>query len=132
MSGRISLEDFIKPSDLGLPAPPRSTDNLTEPFSVLSQLQEGIELIKYWEGLELTAYPDPATNGKPYTIGYGCTRHNDGTPIQPGESITQQQAEQMLMQQLEQDFLPDLQTVPYWSEMAPHHLKWHLIKRVLS
>lgn len=33
----------------------------------------GIELIKAWEGVRLTAYPDPATGGEPWTIGYGHT-----------------------------------------------------------
>lgn len=32
-------------------------------------------IVKEFEGLKLVAYPDPATKGKPYTIGYG---HTDG------------------------------------------------------
>lgn len=39
----------------------------------------GIDLIKEFEGLKLKAYPDPATGGKPYTIGYGHTG-SDVTP----------------------------------------------------
>ena len=115
MSGNISLNDFITPSDLGLAEPPSSSDT---PLSEVAQLQEGIELIKRWEGLELQAYPDPATNGAPYTIGYGCTRHNDGTPVQLGETVTTAEAEAMLSHQIEKDFLPSLQTIPYWAEMS--------------
>jgi lysozyme len=92
----------------------------SDPPREITQLTEGIELIKRWEGLELNAYPDPATNGEPYTIGYGCTRHNDGTPIQRGETITTEQATSMLIHQIEQDFLPSLQRIPHWSEMMPY------------
>src|SRR5690606_40537603 len=30
---------------------------------------KGLDLIKRFEGLSLTAYPDPGTGGKPWTIG---------------------------------------------------------------
>ncbi len=119
MSGKISLDNFIKPSDLGLPDPDPNQLPASPP-SDIAQVKAGIDLIKRWEGLELTAYPDPATQAEPYTIGYGRTRHDDGTPIRPGETVTQQQAESMLMKQIERDFLPALQTVPHWSAMAPH------------
>lgn len=33
----------------------------------------GIALIKSFEGCKLTAYPDPATGGDPWTIGWGTT-----------------------------------------------------------
>ena len=50
--------------------------------------QTGIELLKKFEGLRLKAYPDPATGGKPWTIGYGCT-----TDVYEGLVITEQEAE---------------------------------------
>jgi lysozyme len=53
--------------------------------------QKGIDLIKSSEGLRLTAYPDPATGGEPWTIGYGTTRG-----VKPGMKITAEQAEQYL------------------------------------
>lgn len=53
--------------------------------------QAGIDLIKEFEGIELTAYPDPASGGEPYTIGYG---HTGG--VLPGERITEQKAEELL------------------------------------
>lgn len=58
MSGNISLNDFIKPSDLGLPD--SEGNRPSEPPAEITQLTEGIELIKRWEGLELNAYPDPS------------------------------------------------------------------------
>lgn len=57
--------------------------------------RRGLELIKRYEGLELRAYPDPGTGGRPYTIGYGTTRI-DGQPIVPGMTITEQEAERYL------------------------------------
>jgi lysozyme len=53
--------------------------------------QRGIDLIKSSEGLRLTAYPDPATGGEPWTIGYGTTRG-----VKPGMKITATQAEEYL------------------------------------
>ena len=32
---------------------------------------EGRKVTKYFESLKLRTYPDPATGGKPWTIGYG-------------------------------------------------------------
>jgi lysozyme len=52
----------------------------------------GIELIKRFEGLRLKAYLCPA--GKP-TIGYG---HTEG--VKPGQTITEEEAEQLLREDL--------------------------------
>jgi lysozyme len=45
--------------------------------------------IKGYEGCELHAYPDPATGGAPWTIGYGAT----GPGITKGTVWTQEQAD---------------------------------------
>lgn len=50
-------------------------------------------LIKEFEGLDLSAYLDPA--GIP-TIGYGTTIYPDGRPVKLGDTIAQQQAEEYL------------------------------------
>ena len=34
---------------------------------------EALTLIRQWEGCRLSAYPDPASGGEPWTIGYGHT-----------------------------------------------------------
>jgi lysozyme len=39
----------------------------------LSPSKACIDLIKEFEGVRLKSYPDPATGGKPYTIGVGHT-----------------------------------------------------------
>lgn len=53
--------------------------------------QKGIDLIKSFEGLKLEAYPDPATGGAPWTVGYGTT-----SGVRKGMVITKAQAESML------------------------------------
>ena len=57
--------------------------------------ENGKNLIKQSEGLRLKSYPDPATGGKPYTVGYGTTVIN-GKPVQLGLTITKEQAEEYL------------------------------------
>jgi GH24 family phage-related lysozyme (muramidase) len=71
--------------------------------------KDGIELIKHFEGLarlrrdgRIEAYPDPASGGDPWTIGYGTT----GPDIKPGLVWTRQQCEDRLindMRVFEQD-----------------------------
>lgn len=56
----------------------------------------GLAMIKRFESLELRAYPDPGTGGKPWTIGWGTTIYPDGTPVAPGDSCTQAQAAEYL------------------------------------
>jgi lysozyme len=38
------------------------------------------------------SYPDPASGGIPWTIGYGSTYHSDGTSVQPNEVWTKDYA----------------------------------------
>ena len=52
----------------------------------------GWQLLKTWEGCILTAYPDPASGGDPWTIGYGHT----GPEVSPGLTISQAQADAWL------------------------------------
>lgn len=58
--------------------------------------RETIEHVKRWEGLKLTAYPDPGSrDGTPYTVGYGHT--SDGfMKVHRGLTITPKQAEDAL------------------------------------
>lgn len=57
--------------------------------------QAGIDAITRHEGLRLTAYPDPASGGDPWTIGYGHTRD-----VEKGQTITKHQAEVFLRDDL--------------------------------
>jgi lysozyme len=53
------------------------------------------DIEKQFEGCKLTAYPDPATGGEPWTIGYG---HTGG--VKQGDTITQAQADALLLADL--------------------------------
>lgn len=53
------------------------------------------QLVKGFEGLRLTAYPDPGTGGAPWTIGYG---HTYG--VYQGLTITEDQANAWLLEDL--------------------------------
>ena len=67
--------------------------------------QKGIDLIKHFEGCELNAYKCPAGV---WTIGYG---HIKG--VSEGMSITQEQADQMLLDELKEyeNYINELVTV---------------------
>ena len=54
--------------------------------------KEGAYLIKSFEGCKLKAYQCSA---KKWTIGYGNTFFEDGTPVVAGNAISQQKAEDM-------------------------------------
>lgn len=77
----------------------------------------GIKLIKEFEGCHLKAYPDPLSGNLPITIGWGSTRKKDGSLFKLGDTITQQEADELLYFQLRHEFLPSLSKIPYWNEM---------------
>ena len=66
----------------------------------------GTELLKYFEGCKLEAYQDSVGV---WTIGYGHTKG-----VFPGMTITQGQAEQMLLTELEEyeGYIENMVTVP--------------------
>lgn len=56
-------------------------------------------LVEKWEGYatkqadgSVKAYPDPATGGKPWTIGIGSTTDENGKPITPGTVWSRERA----------------------------------------
>src|SRR5450830_1421524 len=57
---------------------------------------DGIAVLQYFENCSLTAYPDPATGGAPWTIGWGHT----GPEVVPGLVWTQDQAAGQLVSDL--------------------------------
>lgn len=57
--------------------------------------ENGINLIKQFEGCRLTAYQDSVGV---WTIGYGWTQPVDGKPVAKGMVITQQKANDLLKQ----------------------------------
>ena len=58
--------------------------------------EQGVELIKRFEGLRLTAYKVAGANEKYYTIGYG----HYGKDVTPDMRITEEQATALLRQDL--------------------------------
>lgn len=56
---------------------------------------KGLLEIMQHEGVRLSAYPDPATGGAPWTIGVG---HTDG--VKPGDTCTWAQAMEWLRQDI--------------------------------
>jgi lysozyme len=82
----------------------------------------GIDLIKEFESCHLTAYPDPKTKGRPYTIGWGSTRKRDGSPFYLGEKITQKEADDLFDYQIETEFLPAIIKIPGYSSMTEEQI----------
>lgn len=61
--------------------------------------KNAIKIIKEFEGLRLKAYRDSI--GLP-TIGIGTIKYADGTPVKMGDTITEKQAEVLLLDHLEE------------------------------
>jgi lysozyme len=78
---------------------------------------QALNIIKEFEGFSSKAYYDPHTGALPITIGYGSTRKLDGTPFFIGETVTREEAENLLIYQLNKEFIPALQKIPHWNEM---------------
>ncbi|MEO5568875.1 MAG: lysozyme [Gemmatimonadaceae bacterium] len=66
----------------------------------------GLELLKHFEGWRSRAYPDPATGGKPWSIGYGFTKG-----VQPGDVMTLEEGEERLKHEVA-EFEDGLAVVP--------------------
>lgn len=80
-------------------------------------LSRGVELIKKFEACCLEAYFDPLTGNKPITIGWGCTKKRDGGEWKLGDRITQQEADELLFYQIQCNYLPSLEKIPFWREL---------------
>ena len=64
--------------------------------------ENGIEVLHYFEGCKLKAYPDPGTGGDPWTVGRGDT----GPDVVPGLVITQCEADARFVRRLSREFEP--------------------------
>jgi GH24 family phage-related lysozyme (muramidase) len=76
----------------------------------------GLDLIRNFEDFVDLAYPDPASGAEPWTIGYGFTIFN-GRPVQPGQTISRQEANAELQRQAQACANHLAGTIPYWSSM---------------
>ena len=61
--------------------------------------KQGIQLVKSFEGCFFNAYLCPA---KVWTIGYGSTKYPNGNAVKQGDKITQQEAETLLSDTLDE------------------------------
>ena len=99
--------------------------------------QEGIDLIKHFEGCELESY---RCSANVLTIGYGTTKN-----VVEGMKISQHQAEELLMKDLEEfeGYVEDLIDVPLeqnqfdalvaWTyNLGPTNLKNSSLRKVLN
>ena len=66
--------------------------NLTRGGTVIALL---VGLVGGFEGIRLTAYPDPATGGKPWTVCYG---HTEG--VRPGDRFSLAECKELLREDL--------------------------------
>ncbi|MBM5817836.1 MAG: lysozyme [Cyanobacteria bacterium K_Offshore_surface_m2_239] len=74
-------------------------------------------MIKEFEGFRDKAYPDPASGGDPWTIGYGFTRVNN-KPVVPGQMMSVAEADQLLSTMVGQCANNMSRRIPFWKEMA--------------
>ena len=99
--------------------------------------QEGIDLIKHFEGCELESY---RCSANVLTIGYGTTKN-----VVEGMKISQHQAEELLMKDLEEfeEYVEALIDVPLeqnqfdalvaWTyNLGPTNLKTSTLRKVLN
>ena len=87
------------------------------PVKAASMWQQSSALIREYEGFESTAYPDPATGDKPWTLGWGFTSLNDAL-IKKGDSISREDADQLLDSWIETKVVPALaRSVPGWKSL---------------
>jgi lysozyme len=92
---------------------------LSEPAkqNPLTDYRNAVALIKQFEGCRLTAYPDPLTGGKPWTIGYGSTRNTDRNIWQKGDTITQEKADELLGVEVAQIGFSLSKLIPSWQSL---------------
>jgi GH24 family phage-related lysozyme (muramidase) len=79
--------------------------------------EAALRLIAEFEGFVDHAYPDPASGGEPWTIGYGFTSL-DGRPVQPGDTISQAEGDAQLLSGVNGCARHLAGTIPYWISMA--------------
>jgi GH24 family phage-related lysozyme (muramidase) len=85
-----------------------------------ADLGAALQLIQQFEGCHLDAYPDPASGGEPWTIGWGTTRYSDGRKVSKGDKLNRVEADMLLRQEVDRIAAKLRETVPHWREMADH------------
>lgn len=67
---------------------------MPNPLGILSNTKDRDALLKHFEGFEPRAYPRPEGGG--YAYGYGFNYDSKGRDVQPGATITKQEAAKLL------------------------------------
>ncbi len=97
---------------------PATLHAITAPSSTAApSYKAAVQLIAEFEGFVGHAYPDPASGGEPWTIGYGFT-HLDGRAVQPGDTISQAEGEAQLQSGVNSCARHLASKIPYWSSMV--------------
>ena len=84
----------------------------------LHNYDAAVKLIKEFEGVHLSAYPDPLHGWDVATIGYGTTRYPDGRKVQQGDKITVVEATDLLELEVERIAEKLRSSVPFWGAMS--------------
>ncbi|MEM7795791.1 MAG: D-Ala-D-Ala carboxypeptidase family metallohydrolase [Cyanobacteria bacterium P01_C01_bin.118] len=86
--------------------------------------KSGIELIKEFEGYakalpdgRAKAYADPLLGWEVPTIGYGTTRYPNGIEVKQGDIINQRQAEDYLIDHVDESCRKAMEKIPTWKQM---------------
>lgn len=87
---------FIKGVIQGILNIRKNTEEFTRGYYITN---DTMNLLKKFEGCSLDAYQDSVGI---WTIGYGNTFYEDGTPVKQGDSITRSEAEKLLKKIVEQ------------------------------
>lgn len=86
-----------------LEAEPNENPSQRQPVTGLTVGQDGVDLVKFYEGFRSNAYRDPGSGNQPITIGYGTTRI-DGIKVKLGDVITEPRANQIMKKQLDSEY----------------------------
>jgi lysozyme len=73
-----------------------------------------LELIKEFEDCHLKAYKCPANV---FTVGYGTTRIGNRSVREGDVLFSEKEAEKILVEQLEREYLPKMKIIPGWDKM---------------
>ena len=89
----------------------------SSPAATKAPYGDAVRLIAQFEGFVDHAYPDPASGGEPWTIGYGFTSL-DGRPVRPGDTISQAEGDAQLLSGVNGCARHLATRIPYWSAMG--------------
>lgn len=100
--------------------PPVKPESSPAPGVYQAWMSAALKIIKEFEGCILSAYPDPETNGDPWTIGWGATKYENGVAVKRGDSITQQVADSLLAAEINKVYQTLQTSIPCWVELNPN------------